>query len=118
MTLHFRTFIPLFFALACTAAHAGNTPALEKPTSEQAKSAMVKLMGDLLKDSKIRLGTCVPAAKATQKGLVACTVLVTLGAGSSETQADFYKDPKQSGRWVAQPSESQDLLPFPDPNLQ
>jgi hypothetical protein len=65
-----------------------------------------------------RLGTCVPAVKASQKGQIACTVAVIIGAGSSETQVDFYRDPEKPGRWIAEPSESQDRLPFPDPKLR
>lgn len=51
---------------------------------------------------------------ATYPGQVACTVAVTLGAAVSENQMDFYK---QDGKWKAQPSVSQDKLPFPDPKL-
>ena len=66
------------------------------------------------KNAVLKLGTCVPAVEAKHPGQVACTVALKIGAGSSETQADFYR---RGNKWVAQPSSSQDKLPFPDPKL-
>jgi len=102
------------FAAACTASE----PAPGKlPNPEEAKTAFTDMIGDpdLLSGSTIKLGTCVPAADAEYPGQTACTVAVLSPGGSSETQADFHWDGK---RWIAQPSSSQDLLPFPDPKLQ
>jgi len=62
----------------------------------------------------VRLGTCVAAADASHSGQKACTLSMKLGAAVNETQADFYWD---GCRWMAQPSTSQDRLPFPDPAL-
>jgi hypothetical protein len=86
------------------------------PTPQEAKQAIVKMMdmAALQNDMSVKLGTCIPAVQAKHVGQVACTLAVKLGAGTSETQADFYRT---GGKWVAQPSVSQDKLPFPDPAL-
>jgi hypothetical protein len=67
-----------------------------------------------LENAEAKLGTCIPAVQGKHPGQVACTVALKVGAGSSETQADFYR---RGNKWVAQPSTSQDQLPFPDPKL-
>lgn len=105
--------------LFCGALLAATTQAdtLVLPNNKEATQAileMIELPKDLAKDAKIKLGTCIPAVKATYSGQVACTVAIKIGAGTSETQADFYRKGK---KWLAQPSESQDKLPFPDPKL-
>ena len=94
------------------AAQAG-TPAL--PDTKEATQALLEML-DMkeYKNAEVKLGTCIPAVDAKYPGQVACTVALKIGAGSSETQADFYR---RSGKWVAQPSTSQDKLPFPDPKL-
>lgn len=86
------------------------------PDAAQAGAAIGEMFGDpaLMRDATVVLGTCVPAAEAEFPGQTACTVKVQSGAGSSETQADFYWNGE---RWIAQPSQSQDKLPFPDPKL-
>lgn len=86
------------------------------PSVPEATNAIVEMFSgaDIPRPSKVKLGTCIPAEEATQAGQVACTVAVTLGAATTETQTDFYKKGK---KWVAQPSSSQDKLPFPDPAL-
>lgn len=87
------------------------------PNEQQATAAIVKLMslGEIKAQVKVKLGTCILAVDAKHPGQIACTVAVSMGAGTSETQADFYRDGATS--WVAQPSTSQDKLPFPDPAL-
>ena len=83
------------------------------PTESEASDAIVALMG-IPKPSKLKLGTCIAAVDATYPGQVACTVSVTLGAATTETQMDFFHKGK---KWEGQPSVSQDKLPFPDPKL-
>jgi hypothetical protein len=94
------------------AAQAG-PPAL--PNTQEATQALLEML-DMkeYKNAEVKLGTCIPALEAKHPGQVACTVALKIGAGSSETQADFYR---RGNRWVAQPSSSQDKLPFPDPKL-
>jgi hypothetical protein len=89
------------------------TPAL--PDTKEATQALLEML-DMkeYKNAEAKLGTCIPAVGAKYPGQVACTVALKIGAGSSETQADFYR---RGNRWVAQPSISQDKLPFPDPKL-
>ena len=93
---------------------------LESPSAKEAKEAVLQLIDedfvDVLGKAEFRLGTCVPAIKAEHKGQIACATAFVFPAGSSESQADFYKD--STGKWVARPSKSQDILPFPDPNLK
>lgn len=113
-----------FVAVACTASEpqAATTNSTQAapgklPNPEEAKAAFTDMIGDpdFLGESTVKLGTCVPAIDAEHPGQTACTVAVISSGGSSETQADFHWDGK---RWIAQPSSSQDLLPFPDPKLQ
>lgn len=87
-----------------------------RPTPKDAAHAVLTMMDmpQLIEQASIKLGTCVEPVKVGHAGQIACTVLVSIGAGSSETQADFYRE---QGDWIAQPSESQDKLPFPDPAL-
>jgi hypothetical protein len=94
------------------AAQAG-TPAL--PNTQEATQALLEML-DMkeYKNAEAKLGTCIPAVQAKHPGQVACTVALKIGAGSSETQADFYR---RGSQWMAQPSTSQDQLPFPDPKL-
>jgi hypothetical protein len=89
--------------------------ALTLPNTREATHAFLKMM-DMLDqtNAELKLGTCIPAVQATHPGQVACAVALKIGAGTSETQADFYQRGKE---WVAQPSSSQDQLPFPDPKL-
>lgn len=89
------------------------TPAL--PDVKEATQALLEML-DMkeLQNAEVKLGTCIPAVDAKHPGQVACTVVLKVGAGSSETQADFYR---KGNKWVAQPSTSQDQLPFPDPKL-
>lgn len=99
--------------LAGTSASAQN---LLLPSVNEATDALVDMFAGtgLSRPSKVRLGTCITALEASYPGQVACTVSVTLGAATTETQADFYK---QGKKWKAQPSSSQSKLPFPDPKL-
>lgn len=89
---------------------------LALPTVPEATDAIVEMFSGsgLSRPSKVKLGTCVAAEEATHSGQVACTVAVTMGAAVNESQLDFYK---QGKKWKAQPSSSQDKLPFPDPKL-
>lgn len=101
--------------LSCGAA-AAQDQRLLLPSIPEATNAIVDMFTGtgLPRPSQLKLGSCVPAVEASHAGQVACTVSVTIGAGTTETQADFYKQGKV---WKAQPSSSQDLLPFPDPKL-
>ncbi|VWB68776.1 hypothetical protein BLA6860_03219 [Burkholderia lata] len=57
----------------------------------------------------------MPALKPRYKDQVACTLIVMMRQGeTSEAQADFHWDGQE---WVSAPSESRDILPFPDPLL-
>lgn len=104
--------------LSLTLAAAGTLHAqgLTRPSEQEATRAVVDMMQmpELIGQAQVKLGTCVPAVKAEHQGQIACTLAVKMGAATSETQADFYRD---HGQWVAQPSVSQDKLPFPDPAL-
>ncbi|WP_200954364.1 hypothetical protein [Rhizobacter sp. Root1221] len=90
-----------------------DAPAL--PNTKEATQALLEML-DMQgqQNAEAKLGTCIPAVQAEHPGQVACTVAVKIGAGTSETQADFYR---RGSQWVAQPSRSQDQLPFPDPKL-
>ena len=107
------TVIPPAAPITAPAAAAATAPVL--PDAKEATQAFL-LMMDMqeYKNAVLKLGTCVPAVEAKHPGQVACTVALKIGAGSSETQADFYR---RGNKWVAQPSSSQDKLPFPDPKL-
>lgn len=113
----------MFLTSSASAAQAAKPPARDQdsqtlllPSAKEAKEAIVTLMGltELRDAMEVKLGTCIKAVKAEHSGQAACTVLVKIGSSSSETQADFYRDGKA---WAAQPSVSQDELPFPDPAL-
>ena len=86
------------------------------PTIPEATDAIVDMLAGsgMPRPSKVKLGTCIKAEEASHLGQVACTVAVTMGSAISENQMDFYK---QGKTWKAQPSVSQDKLPFPDPKL-
>ena len=113
-------YTPIFPALCLAAASAAMAaPQAEKlvlPSPQDARQAIVKMMGleAMQNDVTVKLGTCIAAVQAKHSGQVACTLAVKLGAGTSETQADFYR---AGSKWLAQPSVSQDKLPFPDPAL-
>jgi hypothetical protein len=92
--------------------------ALTIPSPEDAKGAVIRMMNDpamakLMVNGHVKLGTCKKTTKAAHDGEVACTLAVVMGAGSSETQANFYR---LNGRWVAEPTEED--LPFPDPKVR
>lgn len=86
------------------------------PSQQEATEAIVKMLdlGDIQAQVTAKLGTCIAALEAEHPGQVACTVAIIIGAGTSETQADFYRS---GASWLAQPSSSQEKLPFPDPAL-
>lgn len=119
-----RTFAFIAIAFCSTCGAQANDKAattrapsqLAVPNEQQAAAAIVELMslGEIKAQVKAKLGTCIPAVDAKHAGQVACTVAVRIGAGTTETQADFYRS---GATWVAQPSSSQDKLPFPDPAL-
>jgi len=113
----FKNILVIFLMLFSVNSYAAEP---ERPTEEEAAAALgalLNLPAAILKDATVKLGTCIPVENASHKGQIACTAALMVGAGSSETQADFYRDPKQADRWAAQPSQSQDQLPFPDPKL-
>jgi hypothetical protein len=93
----------------------------EKLSPDAAKHAVATLFGPPISEEIMQrefvIGTCIPTpAKYLQhKGQISCGFLIKNGAGSSESQADFYKT---SEGWVAMPSSSQEELPFPDPKLK
>ena len=92
--------------------------ALIVPTPEEAKGAVIRMFDDpdvtrmMANGGHVVIGTCVKTTKATKEGEVSCTLAVAMGAGTSETQANFYKE---GGQWTATPTEEK--LPFPDPKL-
>lgn len=114
----------LLLCLAAGIAHAETSPPenatpaakFSLPSQQEATEAIVKMLdlGDQYGAVTAKLGTCIPAMEAEHAGQVACTVAISIGAGTSETQADFYRS---GSTWLAQPSSSQEKLPFPDPAL-
>ncbi|WP_156115042.1 hypothetical protein [Pseudomonas sp. ML96] len=108
----------LLLCLATAGAYAETSaPAqLTLPNQQEATEAIVKMLdlGEMQDQVTAKLGTCIAAIEAEHAGQVACTVAISIGAGTSETQADFYRS---GSAWQAQPSSSQDRLPFPDPAL-
>lgn len=102
----------LSLALAATTLQANE---LQRPSPDEATHAILQMMQmPELEGAQVKLGTCMEAIEAQHEGQIACTLAIKTGAGSSESQADFYRE---AGQWVAQPSQSQDKLPFPDPAL-
>jgi hypothetical protein len=89
----------------------GQQPAT-RLTNGQATKAVRDLMG--MPQIQVVLGTCKPALQAKFPGQTACTLSAVSSGGTSETQADFHWNGKE---WVAEPSDSQKVLPFPDPVL-
>jgi hypothetical protein len=90
--------------------------ALVLPDAKEATQAFLVMMDmQEYKNAELKLGTCIPAVDAKHPGQVACGVALKIGAGTSATQADFYR---RGNKRVAQPSSSQDKLPFPDPKLR
>lgn len=112
----------LLLSLAVGAVHADRLPPVDPPgglvlpNQQEATDAIVTMLdlGDMQVPVTTKLGTCIPALEAEHPGQVACTVAISIGAGTSETQADFYRS---GSTWLAQPSYSQEQLPFPDPAL-
>ncbi|MEL1263513.1 hypothetical protein [Pseudoxanthomonas putridarboris] len=86
------------------------------PGEQQAHAAIVAMFGGAseLEGTTVKLGTCLPALAPEHAGQIACTFALASAGGSSESQADFHWDGR---RWVAQPSSSQEILPFPDSKL-
>lgn len=109
-----KAWLPVFLLLGCTPM--AQAQSLVLPSTAEATAAIVEMFSgsDIPRPSKVQLGTCIAAVEASHPGQLACTVAVTLGAATNETQIDFFK---QGKRWQAQPSVSQDKLPFPDPKL-
>lgn len=110
-----RTHRPLRLLALAVLASAVQAQELSRPGPENATRAILAML-DIpeVGQADVRVGTCVEPLLSEHEGQIACTVLVSIGAGSSEIQADFYRE---NGEWVAQPSESQSKLPFPDPAL-
>lgn len=95
---------------------AAESSSLTLPNEQEATNALLTMMEmtDYAEQVRVKLGTCLAVPDKEHLGKIACTVSVHIGAGSSETQADFYRD---GDSWVAEPSASQELLPFPAPKL-
>ncbi|PVZ78548.1 hypothetical protein C9426_34630 [Serratia sp. S1B] len=97
------------------------TTITDKPSPQEAKDALQTLFEfppEQLKNATVQLGTCVPALGAPYEGIT-CTTLLKTNGGTSESQADFYRDPKTKAWKMAAPSaDSQEKLPFPDPKFQ
>ena len=117
----------LFAALMCTACTEKAPPSGESPalatqanepvlpgTAEATQALLAMLDMQELPNAEAKLGTCIPAIEVEHPKQMACTVALKVGAGSSETQVDFYR---RGDKWMAKPSKSQDHLPFPDPKL-
>lgn len=88
------------------------------PSPEEAKGAVIRMLDDpdlakMLAAGHVAIGTCKPTTKPAHAGEIACTIAVVMGAGSSETQANFYST---DGKWTATPTSEK--LPFPDPKLK
>lgn len=99
------------------AAADAQAPAIPTPT--EALGAMVRLFDDpevtqRLKRARVVIGTCKHASKGAHEDEIACTYRLVSAAGSSETQANFYR---VRGVWNMSPTEEDDL-PFPDPKLR
>ncbi|SDA36294.1 hypothetical protein SAMN03159340_03606 [Sphingomonas sp. NFR15] len=106
----FRFGVAAILLGAAPACH-GQQPATPL-TNGQATKAIRDLLG--IPGLQVVLGTCKPALKAKFPGQTACTLDGVSQAGTSETQADFHWSGTE---WIAEPSESQTILPFPDPVL-
>ncbi|CAB3753770.1 hypothetical protein LMG29660_02211 [Burkholderia puraquae] len=67
-----------------------------------------------LGDVMVFLGSCIGAKNPTYPGQAACTLVIRSNGHGTETQADFHWN---GTKWAAEPTESRDLLPYPDPQL-
>ncbi len=90
------------------------------PKPDEAKQAIATMFGGsasaLIAKGGITLGRCIvtPAKYQPLPGQYSCTFLLLSPGGSSESRADFILT--RQG-WEAQPSATEDELPFPDPAL-
>ena len=110
------------FALAAMAAMGSVTAVtavtpLSIPSADDAKAAIMQMWSDpalvtMLKAGRVKIGTCRKVFPTQRDNEIACTFAFVAGAGSSESQANFYRD---NGKWVATPTTEK--LPFPDPAL-
>ncbi|WP_230950188.1 hypothetical protein [Burkholderia cepacia] len=98
--------------LAVSLAACDATPVPDRLSDLDATYAMQERFG--LGDVMVFLGSCIGAKNPTYPGQAACTVAIRSNGHGSETQADFHWNGK---KWVAEPTESRDLLPYPDPQL-
>ncbi|MBY4713588.1 hypothetical protein [Burkholderia cepacia] len=98
--------------LAVSLAACDATPVPDRLSDLDATYAMQERFG--LGDVMVFLGSCIGAKNPTYPGQAACTVAIRSNGHGSETQADFHWNGK---KWVAEPTQSQDLLPDPDPRL-
>lgn len=105
-----KLFLTLTLASIATACHAQQPPT--RLTNGQATIAVRSMLG--MDQIRVVLGTCKPALNAKPEGAKACTFLAVSSGGTSESQADFHWTGKE---WAAAPSDSQKILPFPDPAL-
>jgi hypothetical protein len=92
----------------------------QPPNAAEAKQAIATMFGEgageMIKAHEIVLGTCIatPAKYKPKPGQFSCTFLLKSPGGTSESKVDFYFKNKA---WVAQPSSTDEELPFPDPKL-
>ncbi|VWB90766.1 hypothetical protein BAR24066_04309 [Burkholderia arboris] len=98
--------------LAASIAACDATPVPDRLSDADATYAMKERFG--LGGVMVFLGSCIGAKNPTYPGQAACTVAIRSNGHGSETQADFHWNGK---KWVAEPTESRDLLPYPDPQL-
>ncbi|NTZ85180.1 hypothetical protein FCJ61_19770 [Burkholderia metallica] len=107
-----RTSRAVALLLAASVAACDATPVPDRLSDADATYAMQERFG--LGDVMVFLGSCIGAKNPTYPGQAACTVAIRSNGRGSETQADFHWNGK---KWVAEPTESRDLLPYPDPQL-
>ncbi|HEM7804047.1 hypothetical protein KDX26_22655 [Burkholderia cenocepacia] len=98
--------------LAASVAACDATPVPDRLSDLDATYAMQERFG--LGDVMVFLGSCIGAKNPTYPGQAACTMAIRSNGHGSETQADFHWNGE---KWVAEPTASQDLLPYPDPRL-
>ncbi|OXI36354.1 hypothetical protein [Burkholderia aenigmatica] len=98
--------------LAASVAACDATPVPDRLSDFDATYAMKERFG--LGDVMVFLGSCIGAKNPTYPIQAACTLVIRANGHGTETQADFHWN---GTKWVAEPTESRDILPIPDPRL-